>query len=70
MVTNIFFDVPQCSLVEINRNFRGDNCHHHQGDKLEAVTTSETSVTFNHITLRITGESPLFLNLFYLLLLS
>jgi hypothetical protein len=44
------WDVAPCSLVGVERGFRGAYCLHHQGDELffalmmEAIRTSETSV--------------------------
>jgi hypothetical protein len=41
----VYWDVAPCSLVEIDRRFRGDNHYlHYQG--IEAVSSSETSVNF------------------------
>lgn len=47
----IFWDVALCSLVLIDRRFRGDNCLHHQGGsdtRRSDITesTSERSVNF------------------------
>jgi hypothetical protein len=39
-----------CSLVEIDRRFRGVCCHHHIALTTEAVTTSENSVNFYETT--------------------
>jgi hypothetical protein len=42
-----FWNVAPCSLVEIDRRFRGAYCLHHQiALVIEAVSTSETSVNF------------------------
>jgi hypothetical protein len=42
----VFWYVAPCSLLEIDRRFRGAYCFHHQGDKIalmiEAVNTSKT----------------------------
>jgi hypothetical protein len=47
-----FWDIAQCSLVEIDLRFRGGYCLHHQGDAVFMigvrsfrVQTSKTSVT-------------------------
>jgi hypothetical protein len=40
-----FRDIVPCSLVEVDRCFRGAYCLHHQVN--EAIRTSETSVYFN-----------------------
>jgi hypothetical protein len=47
----VFWDIPPCSLIEVDRRFRSAYCLHHQGDdlialKMEAVSTPETSVNF------------------------
>jgi hypothetical protein len=45
-----FWDTAQCSLVEVDRRFRGEYGLHHQGDialMMEAALTSETSVYSN-----------------------
>jgi hypothetical protein len=42
MKMTVFWDVAPCSLVEIDRRFRGA--------MMEAVTTSETSVNFYQTT--------------------
>jgi hypothetical protein len=38
----VFWVVALCSLVEIYHCFRGICCLHHQGDDVEAASTSET----------------------------
>jgi hypothetical protein len=49
MRMTVFRDVAPCSLVEIDRRFRGAYClHNHRPD--EAVSTSETSANFYEIT--------------------
>jgi hypothetical protein len=46
----IFRDITKCSLVGVDRRFRGAHCLHHQGNypittmMMEAVRTSETLV--------------------------
>jgi hypothetical protein len=41
----VFRDVAPCSLLEIDRSFRGAYCLHHQGDEShESINTSEMSV--------------------------
>jgi hypothetical protein len=57
MKITVFWDVALCSLVEIDRCFRGAHCLHHQGDVLialmmEAVSISETLVSFYQTTQR------------------
>jgi hypothetical protein len=42
-----FWDIAPCSMVEVDRRFRGSYCLHHQGAlAMEAVRTSETSVNY------------------------
>jgi hypothetical protein len=49
-----FWNIAPCSLIEVNRCFRGLYRFHYLGDEyalmMEAVCTSETSVYFNEIT--------------------
>jgi hypothetical protein len=52
-----FWDIAPCSLVEIDRCFRGEYCFHHRSDMTEALHTSETSVYFNETTRRYIPES-------------
>jgi hypothetical protein len=42
MRMTVFWDVAQCSLVEVYRRFRGTCCLHHQGVIMEAAGISET----------------------------
>jgi hypothetical protein len=57
-----FWDIAPCSLVGVDRLFRGAYCLHRQGDygfitmMMEAVRTSETSVYFNETTRRYIPE--------------
>jgi hypothetical protein len=51
MNMTVFWDVAPCSLVEIDRRFRGAYCLYHQG-RVEAVSTSETSVNLYKATRR------------------
>jgi hypothetical protein len=48
MKMTVFWDVAQCSLVQIDRRFRGGI--------IEAVSTSETSVNFYQTTRRNIAE--------------
>jgi hypothetical protein len=50
----VFWDVAPCSLVEIEQRFRGTYCLslHAIVLVMEAVSTSETSVSFYHTTRR------------------
>jgi hypothetical protein len=55
----VFWDIAPCSLVEINRRFRGAYCLHHQGffaPMTKAVRTSHASVYFNETTQRYIPE--------------
>jgi hypothetical protein len=46
-----FCDIAPCSLVEVDRRFRGAYCHHQYGAlMMEAVNTFETSANFYHKT--------------------
>jgi hypothetical protein len=50
-----FWDIAPCSVVEVNRRFRGTHSFHNQGDHRlddEGICTSETAVCFNETTLR------------------
>jgi hypothetical protein len=43
----VFWDVAPCSLVDIDRRFRGDYCFHYQGDealRLHGTTSLKTAV--------------------------
>jgi hypothetical protein len=51
---SVFWDVAPCSLIEIDRLFRGAYCFHHQGDR--PVSTCVTSVK-DDTTRRITEDS-------------
>jgi hypothetical protein len=33
MKLTAFWDIKLCRLVEVDGRFRGDYCHHHQGDE-------------------------------------
>jgi hypothetical protein len=50
----VFWDTAPCSLVEVERRFRGAYCLHHQGDliALEAERVLDTSVNFYEIKRR------------------
>jgi hypothetical protein len=51
----VFWLVEPCSLVEVFRLFIGARCLHHQGSlKMEAASTTETSVHFYQATRRNT----------------
>jgi hypothetical protein len=55
----VFWDVTQCSLVEVDRadrRFRGTYCLYHED---EAVNTSETSLDFYETTRRSIPEESL-----------
>jgi hypothetical protein len=43
MDLTVFWDVVPCSLVEIDRRFKGAYCHHHQGDREETFSNAYTS---------------------------
>jgi hypothetical protein len=43
----VLWDVAECSLVDIDRRFRGAYCRHHQD---EAVSFSEMSVNIHQTT--------------------
>jgi hypothetical protein len=45
-----FWNNTPCCLVEDDRRFRGAYCPHHQGNEMEAVRTSKTSVNFYDTT--------------------
>jgi hypothetical protein len=67
-----FWDVPPRSQVEIDRRFGGVYCFHHPGDKsssssslfiawmMEAVSTSEKSVSFYQTALSNVTEDAIF----------
>jgi hypothetical protein len=59
-----FWDVAPCSLVGVDRRFRGSHCLHHQDDEsivtMEAVRTSETSLYSNETTRRYIPEGSNF----------
>jgi hypothetical protein len=42
---DVLWDVAPCSLVEIDRRFRGAYCLHHQGDSHNSNDPSEVSVS-------------------------
>jgi hypothetical protein len=52
----VFWDAAPCSLIEIDRRFRGTCSLHHQRDdeglEMEAISTSETSVNFSETARR------------------
>jgi hypothetical protein len=51
MKMTAFWDIVPCSLVEVDRRFRGAYCLHHQIALLmEAVCTSEMLVFFKEAT--------------------
>jgi hypothetical protein len=53
----VFWDIAQCSLVEIDWRFRGAYSLYHQGAMIkEAVRTSETLVSWYQTTLYNTPE--------------
>jgi hypothetical protein len=65
----VFWDVTPCSLVDVNRRFRGAYCLQHPDDGdskfmramiitliMEVGSTSETSVNFYHTTRRNSPE--------------
>jgi hypothetical protein len=52
MKFRFFWDVTQCSHVEVDRRFRSAYCLHGQGSMLEAVHIPETSVKFKVTTRR------------------
>jgi hypothetical protein len=58
MKMTVFWNVAQCSLVEIDRRFRGDYCLHHQGLPsslmIEAVSTSVYSTKVGDIVQWVT----------------
>jgi hypothetical protein len=59
MKFRVFWDVEQCSHVEVDRHFRDVYCLQHQGNEaqmMEGVCTSETSVNFNVTTWRYIPE--------------
>jgi hypothetical protein len=35
MEVRAFWDMAPCSLVEVDRRFRGSYCLHHKGDRLD-----------------------------------
>jgi hypothetical protein len=37
-----FWDIAPCSLVGVDRLFKGTYCHHHQGDAETSVYSKET----------------------------
>jgi hypothetical protein len=45
-----FWDIQPCSLLGVDRRFRGVYCLHHQSDEILLVRTFETSVYFNETT--------------------
>jgi hypothetical protein len=56
-----FWDIAPCSLVEIDRSFRGVYCLYRQCDEvitamMQAVRASETSVYSNETTRRYVHE--------------
>jgi hypothetical protein len=40
----VFWDVAPCSLIDIDRRFRGAYCHHHQGLILHGATSQKTVI--------------------------
>jgi hypothetical protein len=62
MKIRAFWDITPCSLVVVDRRFRGAYCLHHKDDvfitqMMEAVRTSETSVCYNETTRRNRPEN-------------
>jgi hypothetical protein len=57
MKMGVFWDVVPCSLVEIDRLFRGAYCLHHQGDR---AGTSETSVSLYETTPATSQKTVIF----------
>jgi hypothetical protein len=39
MKMTAFWDIAPCSLIEVDRHFRGAYCLHHQGDDIRDYTT-------------------------------
>jgi hypothetical protein len=65
----VFWVVAPCSLVEIDRRFRGASCLHHQGDQRPDDAGSSTSVSFYQTTRRnIPGSQPSSTLLLFLIL--
>jgi hypothetical protein len=58
----VFWVVAPCSLVEVNRRFRGACGLHHQGDESSIPLDSETSVNFYQTTRRNNPEDSLHLH--------
>jgi hypothetical protein len=60
MKFRVFWDIALCSIIGMDRRFRGAYFLHHQGDKyMEAVRTSETSVHSNETTRRYIPEDSI-----------
>jgi hypothetical protein len=65
MKMTVFWDVAVCNFIEVGQCFRGVYCLHHQALKMEAVSTSETSVNLYEITWHnIPEDSHLQLNIY------
>jgi hypothetical protein len=54
-----FWDIAPCSLVAIDRRFKGEYCLHHQALMMEAVSTSATSFYFKESLRRYVPEGYL-----------
>jgi hypothetical protein len=55
MKNTALWETALCSLVEVDRRFRGAYCLHYRlydGEMMEAICTSETSANFKKTTLR------------------
>jgi hypothetical protein len=59
----ILWNVADCSLVEIDRSLRG--AYYLAALMMDAVRTSETSVSFYQMTRRNIAEDSNFRNIFY-----
>jgi hypothetical protein len=63
MKTTAFRNTAPCSLVEVDRIYRGTYCLHYRGNvavMMEAVNTSVTSVYFYKTTLRSAPQGRLY----------
>jgi hypothetical protein len=63
----VFWDVAQCSLVDIDRRCRGAYCLHHRGDEKTAifilVTVRTTNLTMYYIFLYSTTSDLIVIGL-------
>jgi hypothetical protein len=64
MKMTVFWDVAQCSLVKVNRRFRGTRCLHHQDDE-QVASISETSVNYQTARRNVSENSHLFNSFVY-----